>query len=94
MSLVTIVLPSVVNPKGRGERLKAIADTWGPSARAVFVVHADEELPLPDSISWIDFDLSKFDMGSTTYPAVLRLRCYHCQARSGTVDLCVESIAI
>ena len=73
MSLVTIVLPSVVNPKGRGERLKAIADTWGPSARAVFVVHADEELPLPDSISWIDFDLSKFDMGSTTYPAVLRL---------------------
>ena len=71
LSLVTIVLPSVVNPNGRGERLKAIADTWGPSSKAVFVVHADEELPIPDSSSWNEFDFSS--MTSISYPAVMRL---------------------
>jgi hypothetical protein len=36
-TFITIVLPSVVNPPKRPQRLKAIADTWGPKARAVFV---------------------------------------------------------
>lgn len=36
---VTVVLPSVVNPQHRPERLRAIHDTWGPYARAIYVVH-------------------------------------------------------
>jgi hypothetical protein len=42
---VTIVIPSVVNPGGRSRRLKAIQDTWGPSARAIYVVHNVSEFP-------------------------------------------------
>jgi hypothetical protein len=42
---VTIVMPSVVNPTGRPRRLKAIQDTWGPSARAIYVVHNSSEFP-------------------------------------------------
>ena len=42
---VTIVMPSVVNPKGRKRRLEAIQDTWGPYARAVYVVHNITEFP-------------------------------------------------
>lgn len=42
---VTIVMPSVVNPKGRARRLKAIQDTWGPGARSIFVVHNVTEFP-------------------------------------------------
>lgn len=43
---VTVVLPSVVNPTGRSERLRAIQDTWGPGARAIYVVHnVTEEFP-------------------------------------------------
>lgn len=37
---VTVVLPSVVNPELRGDRLMAIADTWGKEAHALFVVHS------------------------------------------------------
>lgn len=36
---VTIVMPSVVNPGRRKKRLEAIHDTWGPFARAVYVLH-------------------------------------------------------
>lgn len=42
---VTVVLPSVVNPSGRRARLSAVADTWGPAARAVFVVRDHETEP-------------------------------------------------
>jgi hypothetical protein len=43
---ITIVLPSVVNPTQRRRRLEAIAETWGPSSRAVYVVHnLDVEFP-------------------------------------------------
>jgi hypothetical protein len=42
---VTIVMPSVVNPVGRAGRLKAIQETWGPSARAIYVVHNSSEFP-------------------------------------------------
>ena len=46
---ITVVLPSVVNPKGRGKRLHSIADTWGPDANAVYVVHEEDEFVLMDS---------------------------------------------
>jgi len=42
---VTIVMPSVVNPDGRQKRLNSIFETWGPSARAVYVVHNVSEFP-------------------------------------------------
>ena len=40
---VTVVLPSVVNPGRRPERLETIHDTWGPLARAVYVIHDMKE---------------------------------------------------
>jgi len=42
---VTVVMPSVVNPTGRPRRLNAIQDTWGGSARAIYVVHNTTEFP-------------------------------------------------
>jgi hypothetical protein len=42
---VTVVIPSVVNPNGRKRRLDSIFETWGPSARAVYVVHNVSEFP-------------------------------------------------
>jgi hypothetical protein len=42
---VTVVMPSVVNPKKRTQRLQSILETWGPSARAVYVVHNISEFP-------------------------------------------------
>lgn len=42
---VTIVMPSVVNPKQRTRRLDSIFETWGPAARAVYVVHNASEFP-------------------------------------------------
>lgn len=42
---VTVLMPSVVNPAGRKERLKAIHDTWGPYGRAIYVVHDNTEFP-------------------------------------------------
>eukprot|EP00429_Kryptoperidinium_foliaceum_P029166 CAMPEP_0176134562 /NCGR_PEP_ID=MMETSP0120_2-20121206/68241_1 /TAXON_ID=160619 /ORGANISM="Kryptoperidinium foliaceum, Strain CCMP 1326" /LENGTH=445 /DNA_ID=CAMNT_0017470215 /DNA_START=151 /DNA_END=1488 /DNA_ORIENTATION=- len=42
---VTVVMPSVVNPKGRQRRLDSIFETWGPAARAVYVVHNVSEFP-------------------------------------------------
>jgi len=40
---VTVVLPSGVNAKGRGRRLHSIQQTWGPLARAIFMVHNESE---------------------------------------------------
>lgn len=42
---VTVVMPSVVNPKGRKRRLDSIFESWGPAARAVYVVHNVSEFP-------------------------------------------------
>jgi len=42
---VTVVMPSVVNPTNRERRLEAIHDTWGPLARAIFVLHNSSEFP-------------------------------------------------
>lgn len=42
---VTVVMPSVVNPKGQEKRLQAIADTWGEPSRAIFVVHDTSDYP-------------------------------------------------
>ena len=51
---ITIVLPSVVNPKQRRRRLEAIAETWGPSSRAVYVVHnVNEEFPIQERQSFV-----------------------------------------
>ena len=43
---VTVVMPSVVNPKGRTKRLDSIQETWGATARAVYVVHNVSEYPV------------------------------------------------
>lgn len=42
---VTVVMPSVVNPAGRQQRLNSIFETWGPGARAIYVVHNVSEFP-------------------------------------------------
>jgi hypothetical protein len=42
---VTIVMPSVVKPDGRTQRLESIQDTWGQYARAMYVVHNLTEFP-------------------------------------------------
>jgi len=42
---VTVLMPSVVNEKGVGKRLKAIHETWGPAANVIFVVSV-KSLPL------------------------------------------------
>lgn len=42
---VTVVMPSVVNAGGQTKRLENIARTWGPSSRAIYVVHSAEEYP-------------------------------------------------
>jgi hypothetical protein len=42
---ITVIMPSVVNPKGRQRRLDSIFETWGPTARAVYVVHNVSEFP-------------------------------------------------
>eukprot|EP00815_Leptocylindrus_aporus_P009586 CAMPEP_0116060020 /NCGR_PEP_ID=MMETSP0322-20121206/6154_1 /TAXON_ID=163516 /ORGANISM="Leptocylindrus danicus var. apora, Strain B651" /LENGTH=358 /DNA_ID=CAMNT_0003544535 /DNA_START=303 /DNA_END=1379 /DNA_ORIENTATION=+ len=60
---LTIVIPSVVNPKGRGERLKAISETWGPASNAIYVMHADEKIP--DGYRW--------EEEREHYPRVMRL---------------------
>jgi hypothetical protein len=59
---VTIVIPSVVNPNGRPARLKAISETWGCKARAVFVVH--------DVSEYVEAQNNHFDMenGGAEYP--------------------------
>jgi hypothetical protein len=38
-------MPSVVNPGGRQQRLDSIFETWGPGARAIYVVHNISEFP-------------------------------------------------
>jgi hypothetical protein len=38
-------VPSVVNPTGRSRRLDTIYETWGPYARAIFVLHNQTEFP-------------------------------------------------
>jgi hypothetical protein len=43
---ITVVMPSVVNPGMRSRRLHSILDTWGPSARAVYVVHNVSEFQM------------------------------------------------
>lgn len=49
---VTVVLPSVVNPKGRQQRLDSIFQTWGPAARAIYVVHNVSEFPQGHHAIW------------------------------------------
>ena len=44
-SFVTVVMPSVVKPEARTQRLINIAKTWGESSNAVYVVHDTNEFP-------------------------------------------------
>lgn len=67
-SYVTVVMPSVVNPKDQAKRLKAIAHTWGPAARAVYIVHDDSEFSSFPTLS--DSSLSE---PPTTFPVILRI---------------------
>ncbi|KAL7535276.1 hypothetical protein ACHAXR_009844, partial [Thalassiosira sp. AJA248-18] len=47
---VTVVMPSVVKPEARPLRLSNIAKTWGPSSRALYVVHDTKEYPEGEQI--------------------------------------------
>lgn len=42
---VTVLLPSVVRPSARSDRLHAIYETWGPRSRAIVVTHNLTEVP-------------------------------------------------
>jgi len=44
-SFVTVVMPSVVKPEARSQRLTNIAKTWGGPSNAVYVVHDSNEFP-------------------------------------------------
>ncbi len=65
---VTVVMPSVVNPNGRQQRLDSIFETWGPGARAVYVVHNVSEFPQGHHAMWSE-DSSPEDPYS--YPQLL-----------------------
>ena len=59
----TVVVPSVVNPNGRTARLKAISETWGCQARAIYVVHDVAEYP--------DAQGNLLGDGTSIYPKLL-----------------------
>ena len=53
LRFVTVVMPSVVNPKQRKRRLEAITDTWGPTSRSIYVIHnIQDEYPNPSIGNW------------------------------------------
>lgn len=54
LKFVTIVLPSVVNGKGRKKRLDAITSTWGQAANAIYVTHPGTN----SDYTLLDIDLS------------------------------------
>jgi hypothetical protein len=66
---VTVVIPSVVNPKKRKRRLDSIFETWGPSARALYVVHNVSEFPQADPHAVLS-DTSK-PKDPYSYPQIL-----------------------
>lgn len=66
---VTVVMPSVVNPSEHGKRLNAVTDTWGPSAKAIFVVHDVNEIPT-NNIPPVT-DNNGEDNTTSTYPKYL-----------------------
>jgi len=69
---VTVVIPSVVNPNGRPARLKAISETWGCKARAVFVVHDVSEY-LEAQGNYFGVDNGHGKSGGAEYPQILLL---------------------
>jgi hypothetical protein len=64
-SFVTVVMPSVVKPQDRLERLKAISETWGSTARALYVVH-----DLKQYQETVDSDTRSFS-NTNTFPLPL-----------------------
>ena len=67
---VFLSVPSVVNPKGRGLRLDSIHKTWGPYARAIFVLHNQTEFPQG---SHLTFSEEKEPSDTFSYPQTLLL---------------------
>jgi hypothetical protein len=70
---VTVVLPSVVNEVGAPYRLKAIHETWGPTANSVYVINNDhfEDLPVGGNPTQITEKSAPQD--SYVYPQILPL---------------------
>eukprot|EP00980_Cylindrotheca_fusiformis_P031610 scaffold26676_cov137-Cylindrotheca_fusiformis.AAC.8 len=66
---VTVVLPSVVNPKKRKRRLNSIFETWGPNARAIYVAHNVSEFPQAGSHAVLSDNSKPEDPYS--YPQIL-----------------------
>ena len=67
---VTVVMPSVVNPNGRPKRLAAIHDTWGPYARAIYVVHDMAEF---DKASHLTISMDRHPYDRYSFPQNLLL---------------------
>ena len=49
LTFITVVLTSVVNLKGQKKWLTPTANTWYPSANAIFITHEDPRQPTHDS---------------------------------------------
>jgi glycoprotein-N-acetylgalactosamine 3-beta-galactosyltransferase len=67
---VTVVMPSVVNPNGRQKRLEAIHDTWGPYARAIYVLHEITEF---EKASHLTMSLDRHPYDRYSFPQNLLL---------------------
>ena len=73
---VTVLLPSVVNPKGRSRRLDSISRTWGPFAHAIYVTH-----PGTDS----DYTLQNTD--SNSFPKLMPIEPHIATEEDGVARL-------
>lgn len=73
---VTVLLPSVVNPKGRSKRLDSISRTWGPFAHAIYVTH-----PGTDS----DYTLQNTD--SNSFPKLMPIEPHIATEEDGVARL-------
>lgn len=75
-SVVTVVIPSVVDVPHRKRRLKAILETWAHDAHALIVVHnMEEEYPteMVNNNVWSLDDNNKEPVDTNSYPQVLNL---------------------
>ena len=62
-------MPSVVNPTGRSLRLQSIYETWGPIARAIFVLH-DQQQEFPQG-KHLTFSSKSSPYDAYSYPQTL-----------------------
>lgn len=71
---VTVVLPSVVNTRGRHKRLTSIAKTWGPDANAIYVIHdPNEYIITPSNTTEAATESSDSLLKSVTFPQTLHV---------------------